>query len=74
MPNKERAKWRKNRIAEMDDGSGAVTDLTLKKAVDVINSVMEDLTASIENSSKSNKTLSIVIAVATVILASVGIA
>jgi hypothetical protein len=73
MPNKEHIDWRKKRIADIETGSG-VTDLSLKQSVDVINSTIEDLTDSIEKSSKASGRLSLIIAICTAFLVAVGLA
>lgn len=73
MNSEERKEWRKKRINDMESGSG-VTDLTMKQGVDVINSVIEDLSESIDKSSQSSDRLTKIIAIATVLLVLVGIA
>lgn len=71
MSTNDRAKSRKNRIAEMDTGSG-ITDISLKQSIDVINSVLEDITKSIDKSSKSSDRLSLIVAICTALLVSIG--
>ena len=74
MPNKEHEEWRKTRINKISDGAGAVTQLTIKRSVDVLNSVVEDLAESIDKSSRSSSRLSLIIAICTAFLVAVGIA
>lgn len=68
-----RKEWRKKRIADIETGSG-ITDISLKQSVAVLNSVMEDLTESIDKSSKSSGRLSLIIAVSTALLVAIGAA
>ncbi len=72
MLNKKRAKWRKARINEIVDGSG-ITDYTIKRSVDVLNSVFEELICSINKSSKASNCLSVVLVIATIIIALVSV-
>lgn len=65
--------WRKKRIGDITSGGGAVTDLSLKASIDVMNSVVEELVESIDKSSKSSARLSLVVAIATGFLAVIGI-
>ncbi len=74
MPNKEHEKWRKDRIDGISDGAGAVTQLTIKRSVDVLNSVIEDLEYSIDKTARASNRLSIVLVVATIIMALVAAA
>lgn len=73
MPDKEHKEWRKARINEISDGAGAVTQLTIKRSVDVLNSVIEDLTESIDKSSKSSGRLSRIVAICTAFLVGIGV-
>ena len=72
MCSDDRGKWRKKRIGEMST-NGSI-EIALKQSVDVINSVIEDLVESIDKSSQSSSRLSLVVTVATVILAIIGAA
>ncbi len=72
MVNKENSEYRKKQIQEIKTGSG-ITDHTVKKSMDVINSVLEDLEVSIDKTSKAANRLSLVLVIATVIIAAVAI-
>ena len=74
MPNEEHKEWRKNRIDEISDGAGAVTQLTIKRSVDVLNSVVENLAESIDKSSKSSGRLSLIITICPAFLVAIGLA
>lgn len=72
MPNKEHSEWRKKQIKEIKSGSG-ISDLTVKKCMDIINSILEDLESSIDKISRAANRLSLVLVIATVIMALVAI-
>ena len=73
MPNKEHSEWRKTRINQIKGGSG-VNEIHIKQAVDVLNSVIEDLECSIDKAAKAGNRLSKVLVFATVIIALVAAA
>lgn len=72
MPSNNRKEWRKQRINDISNGSG-LTDLSLKRSIDVMNSVIEDLTDSINRNSKSSGRLALIVTICTVILAIIAI-
>jgi len=71
MSANDRKEWRKKRIEGIETGGG-VTDLTIKQSVDVLNSVVEDLTGSIDKNSQSSSRLALVVAVCTFLLVAIG--
>ncbi len=73
MNTEERKEWRKKRLDDMHSGSG-ITDLTMRQGADVINSVIEDLSDSIDRSSQSSDRLTRIVAIATVFLVLIGVA
>ena len=73
MSINDRKEWRKERIAKIANGGG-LTDYSLKRSVDVINSVIEDLVESINKSSRSSDRLSLIVAICTALLVAIGTA